>query len=125
MALGLIGGVTPPTGDQRRSPNDGRLRGGLDDPNYLAAGIVPSIAMAVGLVPWACAARSAGSRSPAMCVILVLGLGATESRGGLIAAIVATVAALVVAKRGRILVIAFIAIMVGLVAIWFAATPDA
>ena len=24
--------------------NDGRLRGGLDDPNYLAAGIVPSIA---------------------------------------------------------------------------------
>ena len=123
VALGLIGGVTPPS-ETSAVANDGRLRGGLDDPNYLAAGIVPSLAMAVGL---AVGVRSALARLAlaGMGVILVLGLGATESRGGLIAAIVATAAALVVAKRGRILVIAFVAIMVGLVAIWFAATPDA
>ena len=123
VALGLIGGVTPQS-ETSAVENDGRLRGGLDDPNYLAAGIVPSVALAVGL---AAGVRSALVRLAlaAMCVILVLGLGATESRGGLIAAIVATAAAIVVAKRGRILVIAFVAIVIGLVAVWFAATPDA
>ena len=43
VALGLIGGVTPPS-ETSAVANDGRLRGGLDDPNYLAAGIVPSLA---------------------------------------------------------------------------------
>ncbi len=123
VTIGLIGGIRPPT-DTSALVDDGRLRGGLDDPNYLAAGIVPSLAMAVGL---AVGVRSALARIAlaGMGVILVLGLGATESRGGLIAAIVATAAAVVVAKRGRILVIAFVAIMVGVVAVWFAATPEA
>ena len=123
VTIGLVGGIRPPS-DTSALVDDGRLRGGLDDPNYLAAGIVPSLAMAVGL---AVGVRSALARIAlaAMGVILVLGLGATESRGGLIAAVVATAAAIVVAKRGRILVIAFVAIMVGVVAVWFAATPDA
>ena len=50
VAIGLIGGVKPPT-ETSAIRDDGRLRGGLDDPNYLAAGIVPSIVMAAGLVP--------------------------------------------------------------------------
>ncbi|MBN1529707.1 MAG: O-antigen ligase family protein [Thermoleophilaceae bacterium] len=123
VAIGLIGGVKPPTGDSAIG-DDGRLRGGLDDPNYLAAGIVPSIVMAAGLVPglknvaWRIALAG-------MCVILLLGLAATESRGGLLAAIVATLASVVVAKRSRAVVVALIAIGIGCVAIYFASTPDA
>jgi O-antigen ligase len=123
VALGLIGGVEPPT-QTSALRDDGRLRGGLDDPNYLAAGIVPSLAIAAGL---AAGVRNALGRLglAVACVILVLGLGATESRGGLIAAIVATVVAVAVAKRGRLLVVAFIVIVIGLAAAWFASTPDA
>ena len=63
MAIGLIGGVKPPT-ETSAMRDDGRLRGGLDDPNYLAAGIVPSIVMAAGLVLGRAQQPSAGSRSP-------------------------------------------------------------
>jgi len=123
VALGLIGGVEAPSAESAIA-DDGRLRGGLDDPNYLAAGIVPSIAIAAGLLP---GVRSVLGRIglAVASVILVLGLAATQSRGGLIAAVVATAAALVVAKRGRAAVVAGIAIVVGLVAVWFAASPDA
>jgi putative inorganic carbon (hco3(-)) transporter len=123
VAIGLSGGIQPPTGDSAIA-DDGRLRGGLDDPNYLAAGIVPSIVMAAGLVP---SLKSAAWRIAlaGMCVILLLGLGATESRGGLMAAVVATAVSVVVAKRSRAVVVALIAIGVGFIAIWFASTPDA
>jgi O-antigen ligase len=85
---------------------------------------VPSLAIAAGL---AAGVRSALGRLglAVACVVLVMGLGATESRGGLIAAVVATFVAVVIAKRGRVLVVAFIAIVIGLAAIWFASTPDA
>ena len=123
VALGLILGVQAPSSETAIF-NDGRLRGGLDDPNYLAAGIVPSIALAAGLVP---GVRSFLGRIglAGSVVILVLGLAATQSRGGFMAAAVAIAVALVVAKRGRIVVVAFVAIIVGLVAIWFASSPTA
>jgi O-antigen ligase len=123
VTIGLIGGVQPPSGDSAIA-DDGRLRGGLDDPNYLAAGIVPSIVMAAGLVP---GLRNIAWRMAlaGMCVILLVGLAATESRGGLLAAIFATVASVFVAKRSRAVVIALIAIGIGCVAIYFASTPDA
>ena len=100
--------------------DDGRLRGGLDDPNYLAAGHRAVDRDGGGPRPGRAQRPRPDRARRRWCVILVLGLGATESRGGLMAAIVATAAAVVVAKRGRSLVIAFVAIMVGLVAIWFA-----
>jgi O-antigen ligase len=123
VAIGMIGGVKPPT-DTSAVRDDGRLRGGLDDPNYLAAGIVPSVVMAAGLMP-GIASRIGRIVLGGMCVILLLGLAATESRGGLMAAIVATVLSVIVAKRSRAVVIALIAIGIGMVAIWFASTPDA
>jgi O-antigen ligase len=123
VALGLIGGVEAPTADSAIR-SEGRLTGGLDDPNYLAAGIVPSIAMVAGLLPTVRSVLVRAALAGAV-VILVLGLAATQSRGGLIAAVVATVAALVVAKRGRVVVLAFIVIVVGLVTVWFASSPDA
>jgi putative inorganic carbon (hco3(-)) transporter len=123
VAIGLIGGVKPPT-ETSAVRDDGRLRGGLDDPNYLAAGIVPSIVMAAGLVP---GVRNRAGRFAlaGMAVILLLGLAATESRGGLMAAVVATGLSVIVAKRSRAVVVALIAIAIGCVAIFFASTPDA
>jgi O-antigen ligase len=123
VLLGLIGGVKVPT-DTSALRDDGRLRGGLDDPNYLAAGIVPSIALAAGLFS---GVRSALGRFglAASCIVLVIGLGATESRGGLIAAFVAILTAVVIAKRGRALVMAFIVIIIGVGCVWFASDPAA
>ena len=102
--------------------DDGRLRGGLDDPNYLAAGIVPSIALAAGLFS---GVRSILGRFglAAACIVLAIGLGATESRGGLIAAFVAILTAVIIAKRGRALVVAFLAIIIGVGCVWFASDP--
>ena len=57
VAIGLIGGVKPPT-ETSAIRDDGRLRGGLDDPNYLAAGIVPVDRDGGGPACPACAARS-------------------------------------------------------------------
>jgi putative inorganic carbon (hco3(-)) transporter len=123
VALGLIGGVKPPN-ETSAIRDDGRLRGGLDDPNYLAAGIVPSIVMSAGLVP---GVRSLAGRFAlaGMAVVLLLGLAATESRGGFMAAIVATGLSVIVAKRSRAVVVALIAISIGFVAIFFVSTPDA
>ncbi len=123
VLIGLVGGVKVPT-DTSALRDDGRLRGGLDDPNYLAAGIVPSIALAAGLFS---GVRNAFGRFllAAACIVLVIGLGATESRGGLIAAFVAIVTAVVIAKRGRALVVAFLAIIIGVGCVWFASDPAA
>ncbi len=57
--------------------------------------------------------------------MLVIGLGATESRGGLIAAFVAILTAVIIAKRGRALVVAFLAIIIGVGCVWFASDPAA
>jgi O-antigen ligase len=100
----------------------GRLQGGAGDPNVLAAGLVPAIALAAGLI---IAVRAAAIRIGLVVVIAVLGVGlaATESRGGLIAMAVALVAAVAVAKgrRGAIVVLALLSIGGG--AAWFVNTP--
>jgi O-antigen ligase len=101
---------------------EGRLQGGGGDPNYLAAGLVPAIILAAGL--------GAGKRSPIVrwllvvaIGILVAGVAATESRGGLIAAGVSAVAALVFAKGKRPHVLALIALVVGMGLAYFSTSP--
>ena len=123
VLIGLVGGVKVPT-DTSALRDDGRLRGGLDDPNYLAAGIVPSLALAAGLFP---GIRSALGRFAlaGACIALVIGLGATESRGGLIAAFVAIFTGVIIAKRGRVFVVAFLVIIIGVGCVWFASDPAA
>jgi O-antigen ligase len=123
VLIGLVGGVKVPT-DTSALVDDGRLRGGLDDPNYLAAGIVPSLALAAGLFS---GIRSALGRFAlaAACIALVIGLGATESRGGLIAAFVAILTGVIIAKRGRVFVVAFLVIIIGVGCVWFASDPAA
>ena len=124
VLIGLIGGIHPQTGLSAITEQEGRLQGGAGDPNYLAAGIVPAIAMAAGL---ASSLRSTRPRIllAAAVVLMVIGLAATESRGGMLAGVVATLVALGVARRGRAYVVVFIALAIGVGSAWFVATPDA
>ena len=93
---GLGGG--PVTGDTLTS-TEGRLKGGLGDPNVLAAAIVPATALAAGLLA---VVRGRVRVVLLACIgVLVLGLGATQSRGGAVAAVVALVVALIVMRNHR------------------------
>jgi O-antigen ligase len=101
----------------------GRLQGGVSDPNYLAAACVPAIMLAGGLA----AKRGQPLVRFALVVaigILAIGLAATESRGGLIAAAIVSIGALLF-WRGRRLTVA---VVIGIVALgaagWFAASPS-
>jgi O-antigen ligase len=58
-------------------------------------------------------------------VLLVAGLAATESRGGLVAALATVPAALVFFRRHRPYVIALVVVLIGAAGLWFAATPHA
>ena len=98
----VIALVQGPVSDTELSTQDaGRLGFGTQDPNFLAAALVPAVAIAVGLLPFA-------PRGPARLalmgsiVMLVVGVVATGSRGGLVAAVIAIVVALAVARGRRL-----------------------
>lgn len=100
-----------------------RLSGGLADPNYLAAGLVPAIVLGCALMA---VARGLLGRvvlvvSVALCVV---GLAATESRGGLIAAGVAALASLVVFRQ-RARVALGLLLVLAVSAVYLAGTPGA
>ena len=100
VAVGLVhdglGGGPP---GETLTSTEGRLKGGLGDPNVLAAAIVPAIALAAGLLV---VVRGRVRVILLACIgILVLGLGATQSRGGALAAVVALVVALLVMRNHR------------------------
>jgi O-antigen ligase len=78
-----------------------RLQGGAGDPNFLAAGLVPAIALAAGLLAAARERPVERSFLVAALVVLVAGLGATQSRGGVLAAAITALAAVALAGRGR------------------------
>jgi O-antigen ligase len=128
--LSLLSGVvenglsTSATALDTATQQEGRLQGGAGDPNILAAGLVPAIVLAAGL-----GASSSGLLARLSLVIvsilLVAGLAATESRGGLVAAGVTVLAALVFFRRHRPYVIALVVLLIGAASLWFAATPDA
>jgi O-antigen ligase len=103
---------------------DTRLSGGSADPNFLAAGIVPAVVLAAGLI--------ASSRNLLLrvalvgaLVVLVVGFSAAQSRGSLVASGIAAIAGLLFSGRGRLSVAAFIAFVVGVAAVSFALNPTA
>jgi O-antigen ligase len=122
VAIGLLGGASnTPSGSLGTST---RLGGGSGDPNFLAAGIIPAIVVAVGL--------GAGVHRTSLrwtvvgtVVVLTVGFAATESRGGLIAAIVAAAAAVILAKHARAWVLALLLCVVGVAFGWFSVEPQA
>ena len=101
---------------------EGRLQGGGGDPNYLAAGLVPAMALAGGL--------AAGTRKPmvrlalfAAMGFLVLGLVESESRGGLLAGILTLAAAVVIYRGRRSHALLACTIAISIAAAAFAASP--
>jgi O-antigen ligase len=105
VAIGLFGGAVQAESD--------RLVGGSGDPNFLAAGIVPAIMLSLGLA--ASSTRILVRVATAVSIaVLTIGLVTTGSRGGFIAAAVALIAALVLAKRQRVMVTCFVFLTVGI-----------
>ncbi len=80
---------------------EGRLQGGAGDPNFLAAGLVAAGALAWGLFMASSRPGERRALAGAFAVLLV-GLGATESRGGVIAAAVTALAAVALARGARV-----------------------
>jgi O-antigen ligase len=100
----------------------GRLQGASQDPNFLAAAIVPAIILAAGL-----AARRGRPLVRlglgAVTALLAVGLAATESRGGFLAAIVVLLGALLIWRGQRRTIAAFLVVLVAAAGLWFAASP--
>jgi putative inorganic carbon (hco3(-)) transporter len=110
--------------DQTLTQESGRLRGGIGDPNYLAIGIVGALPLAIGV---AGTAESARLRALLWLTLplLVAGLAATASRGGILGAAVGFVVALALAGRARRRVLALTVVLVAVLAVWFASSPTA
>jgi O-antigen ligase len=102
---------------------DGRFQGGSGDPNYLAAVLVPAIMLAGGL-----AIRPAAIKRVLLALataIIAVGIAATQSRGGLIAAVVCAIVALVIWRGKRGLILALIGVAVLGAVCFFVANPAA
>ncbi len=101
-----------------------RVQGGNGDPNFLGAGIVAALALLSGLVT----TRRGPFATLGLLVatfILAIGFAAAESRGALVAAVLAVVAALFVYTGRRGWVVAFVGMAIAAMASWFMIYPDA
>jgi O-antigen ligase len=124
VALGLagvdLGGAA--SAAETATSSEGRLQGYSGDPNFMAAFVVPSIVLAVVL----CGAAASRWRAvlPAAIALLVVGLAATESRGGMLACLVALVAACVVMRGRRMEVLAVALVTVLIAGVWISENPS-
>jgi O-antigen ligase len=100
-----------------------RFSGGGSDPNYLAAMLVPAIALAAGLAVRASALARLALLGATM--VMAIGLAATQSRGGLLALAVTFLAALVLLRGRRLAVMAVVLAVIGGSAIFFVQNPAA
>lgn len=120
--VGLVGGDAI----SRYAPGEtfGRLTGGSGDANQLAAGLVPAVALAVGLF---IAVRHPLAKLLALaCVpVAVVGIGASESRGGVIALAILLLAMVVLFRGARGTVVAVIALAAASLAVFLATSPAA
>src|SRR5205085_969898 len=103
---------------------EGRLQGGGADPNYFAAGLVPALVLAVWM---ATAARRIEWKFMAIigAVVLIVGIGATQSRGALIGTGAAALAALIVFNGRRPQVALLLVLLVSVGGIYFSLAPSA
>jgi O-antigen ligase len=121
IANGLAGSTSA---YETATSTEGRLQGGSGDPNYLAAGIVPALALCGGLLQiW----RDALARLALWLamLLLIVGLVATQSRGGALAAITALLAAIVISKGRRAVLLAGVTALLAVGGVWLAANPEA
>jgi len=124
VLVGLAaGGLGAADSVDTATSTEGRLQGGADDPNFLASYIVAATVLAIAvrqLLP-----RIGRLLTPCVIVVLVIGLGATQSRGGMLAAIAALVAAVLLMRGRRLAVLATVVLLAGVGLVYFAATPTA
>ena len=102
----------------------GRFTGGGGDPNVQAAGYVAAMFLIIGLIPIYRGRAMRFSLIGAFALVTV-GFLATQSRGGLLALIAATVVALIVAPRYRRRIFGLGAIMCVAIGVLLATTPGA
>lgn len=103
---------------------EARLEGAAGDPNFLAAGLVPAMVLAAGIIAavkdplarWGCALA---------IVICAYGIAASQSRGGIVALVVVALVSLVVFRRRRALVVVACLGVVAVGAAYFSVTPGA
>jgi O-antigen ligase len=97
----------------------GRFTGSYGDPNFLALGLVSAIALTVGL---SAVYRDSGRRTLLLFsgAVLVVGLAATGSRGGVVAAAVSGLTALLVARGRRFAIVAMFATALAVGGLWLA-----
>jgi O-antigen ligase len=114
---GAIGGANQVT------DADGRFQAGSGDPNYLGAVLVPALMLAAGL-----ALRRPPLQRLALTVaaaIIAIGLAATQSRGGLLAAIATGLVALVIWRGRRAVIATLMVFAAGVATAFFLASPSA
>lgn len=121
---GIITGGLSTSATAIETASEGRLEGGTGDPNFLAAGVVTGIVIVSGMFT---ALRGRATRWWLMAPlgILALGLAASESRGGAVAAGFAVIAAMFVFRNRRAEVLSVVAIAIGIAMAWFSISPSA
>lgn len=104
-------------------PSEGRVQGGSGDPNVLAAAVIAGIALAAGLLK---AARRPPLRVALLAAFVVFGLAAaaTGSRGGIVAALAAMIAALAVMRGERRAVVGLALATLAAGAVWLASSES-
>jgi O-antigen ligase len=106
------------------SASPARLEGAVGDPNFLAAGAVAGIVLAIGLmIVW----RGLVIRWALLvgCGVLAFGIAASESRGGVVAALMVLIASFVFFKGRRAYVAVAALVLLGVLAAFFWTTPGA
>lgn len=123
VSLAALAGYLPSSDADLTAQVDGRLSGGLGDPNYLAAAIVPVTALTVGLTV---NTRQRGLRWALIAIngFLILSLIATGSRGGLVAALVAAVAATAISRSRRVRFGGIVVTAVAILGLWIVANSS-
>jgi O-antigen ligase len=124
VTIGLFGTGLTSNATAIQTASENRFVGGSGDPNYLAAGIIPAVLMLGGLIA---VQRNIAWRLVAVVAIGVLTVGfvGAQSRGGLVAAVVAIVASFIVFKRARTAVLCIVLVVVAVAAGWYSANPEA
>jgi O-antigen ligase len=119
----LIGFATGSTGAGAAAA-ESRLEGGAGDPNFLAAGLVSAMVLAGGVMV---TLKGMLTRLGCLVAILicVIGIAATQSRGGIVALFAVAIASLFVFRRRRAYVVVALLAVVAVGAVYFSTTPAA
>lgn len=120
MAIGVAQGELRPLASA--GLDAGRIAGAAGDPNLLAAGLLPAIVLALGLL---CVRRDPIWRWVILLsvVLLSIGVAASGSRGALTAALITVVLAAVVMTGRRMQVLLLTAVTSSAAFAWFSISP--